>query len=147
MQIKKFSIGQSCSKCKYKTEHKLYNILKDYYPSIIREFKAEWCKNKNYLPFDYVLEDYKIIIELDGPQHFIQISNWKSPYETQQTDKYKILCANNNGYSVIRLLQEDVLYNKYDWHNELLNNIIHIRNNNHIVNIYMAKDKIYDGYK
>ena len=27
-------------------------------------------KNNRYMPFDFVLEDYKIIIELDGEQHF-----------------------------------------------------------------------------
>jgi hypothetical protein len=32
------------------------------------------CKNKTYLPFDFVLEENKIIIELDGIQHFEQIT-------------------------------------------------------------------------
>ena len=52
---------------------------------------------------DFVLKLLKIIIELDGPQHFIQIMNWKSPKETCKGDIYKMKCANDNGFSVIRL--------------------------------------------
>ena len=92
------------------------------------------------MPFDFVLEDKKIIIELDGPQHFKQISNWQSPQKTQQNDKYKMKCANNNGYSIIRLLQEDVFYDTYDWLKELINNIKSI---NKTQNIFMCKNNEY----
>lgn len=60
-------------------------------------------KNKKYLPYDFVI--HKIIIELDGLQHFQQVGNWKSPTENLIRDKYKEDCANNNGYSIIRILQ------------------------------------------
>ena len=40
-----------------------------------------------------MLKLLKIIIELDGPQHFIQIMNWKSPEETRKGDIYKMKCA------------------------------------------------------
>lgn len=33
------------------------------------------------------MEDIKL--ELDGQQHFIQISNWESPEETQENDNFK----------------------------------------------------------
>lgn len=80
-----------------------------------------------------------IIIELDGIQHFEQVSNWQTPEKTQEIDKYKMERANNNGFSVIRLLQEDVFYDSYNWLDELKNNIELIIKDNKIQNIYMCK--------
>jgi very-short-patch-repair endonuclease len=49
-------------------------------------------------------------------------------------------CANENGYSIIRILQEDVFFNKYNWLEELTNNINKICNENIVQNIYMCKN-------
>nr|QBK92357.1 MAG: very-short-patch-repair endonuclease [Pithovirus LCPAC304] len=74
----------------------------------------------NYrLPFDFGLVDNNVIIELDGPQHFIQVMNWKAPKKQQKRDKYKMEKANENGYTVIRLLQEDVFNDISDWEDKL----------------------------
>jgi very-short-patch-repair endonuclease len=102
--------------------------------------------NKKYLPFDFVIEERKVIIELDGPQHFKQIASWLSPEETFTIDLYKIECANINNFSIIRILQEDVLYDRYDWLNELTNNIENITNDNRIQNIYMCKNNEYKNF-
>jgi very-short-patch-repair endonuclease len=37
-------------------------------------------------------ENFKLIAELDGAQHFEQVSNWKSPEETSKVDNLKY-CA------------------------------------------------------
>ena len=116
---------------------------------IIRQLKKNWCKNNNtnkYLPFDFCIEEYKIIIELDGIQHFEQVSNWSSPEEQLKNDKYKEQCANENGHSIIRILQEDVFNDKYDWKNELINNIEKIKTDNIIQNIYMCKNNEYGNF-
>ena len=126
------------------TEKILHDYLKSIYPNIIKEFKQKWCKSKKYLPFDECIPELNIIIELDGLQHFKQVMNWKSPEENQKTDKYKMKCANENKYCVIRIIQIDVLYNKYNWKEELLNNIEKIKKNNIIQNIYMCKNNEYD---
>jgi hypothetical protein len=55
-----------------------------------------------------------------------------------------MLCANNNGFSVIRILQEDVLEDSYNWLEELKNNIEKIKLENKIQNIYMCKNNEYD---
>jgi very-short-patch-repair endonuclease len=137
--------NKGCPLCEYKiTEKMLYDYLISIYPNVIREFKQEWCKNKKHLPFDMCISEFNIIIELDGPQHFEQIHNWKSPEETQSTDIYKMKCANENKYSVIRILQIDVIDNKYNWKEELLNNIEKIKKNNIIQNIFMCKYNEYD---
>jgi len=134
-----------CPHCVNKTELKLHNQLLSIYP-IISQFKQEWCKKQLLLPFDFCIPEYKIIIELDGRQHFEQVSNWSSPEEQSENDKYKEKCANNNGYSIIRILQEDVLHDKYDWKTELVNNIENIKKDNIIQNIYMCKNNEYADF-
>lgn len=75
------------------------------------------------MPFDFCIKDYKLIIELDGEQHFKQVSNCQSPAETQKNDKYKMKCANDHGYSVIRIYQLDVWNDKNDWKSNLIDAI------------------------
>ena len=113
------------------------------HPTIKTQFKVEWCKEVKHLPFDFVLEDIKIIIELDGEQHFIQVAKWKTPEHNRKRDLYKMKCANKNGFSVIRLLQDDVYKNRYDWLGELNSNIERIRHENRVQNIYMCKKNEY----
>ena len=55
-------------------------------------------------------------------------------------------CANNNGFSVIRILQLDVFNDSYNWLDELKNNIEKIKNEGKIQNIYMCKNNEYDVF-
>jgi hypothetical protein len=73
--------GTGCRKCVNKTEAKLYEKIITIYPSLQTQFKQEWCKKIKHLPYDFCIPEYKIIIELDGVQHFTQIMNWSSPEE------------------------------------------------------------------
>jgi very-short-patch-repair endonuclease len=102
-------LGCGCPHCINKTEHKFLLMLSDYLPTIQHQFKAQWCKRKRCLPFDFVIEDKKIIIELDGEQHYKQVANWTAPEIQQEVDAYKMKMANENGYSVIRVLQQSVM--------------------------------------
>jgi len=138
--------GKWCPLCVNKTEQILFEKLKNIYNSIIYQYRVEWCKNKTYLPYDFCIPEYKIIIELDGPQHFRQIMNWKSPEEQHSIDKFKEECANNNGYSVIRLLQEDVMNDTYDWVKVLCDAIEEIKSSNEITNIYLSKNDEYGNF-
>jgi len=133
-----------CPKCQYKTETKLYELMIPLVPSIITQFKQDWCKNIRYLPFDFCIPEPKIIIELDGPQHFKQVMDWPSPEEQFINDKYKEKCANDNGYSIIRIIQENVWNDKYDWCKELCEAIENIINGNKVVNKYLCKNNEYD---
>jgi very-short-patch-repair endonuclease len=117
------SNGTWCTYCHLKTETKLYDYLVSHFPVIQRQFNPDWCINSKtgrYLPFDFVIDQFHLIIELDGGQHFDQVSNWDSPLNTQTKDKYKMYCAWNNGYSVIRLLQTEVLNDQINLDMELL---------------------------
>jgi very-short-patch-repair endonuclease len=147
-QLSDITKGVWCPNCYNKTEEKLYNQFKNLY-IIKRQFKPLWCKNpetNKYLPFDFVIEELKIIIEQDGPQHFKQIGKWQSPELTLKNDIYKMNCANVNGYSIIRILQKDIWYNKYDWFQELCHNIEKIKNDGIIQNIYMCKNNEYKNF-
>ena len=140
------SRGTWCPFCVNKTEAKLYEQLLPIYPSLLTQFKQDWCKRITYLPYDFCIPELKIIIELDGAQHFIQIMNWSSPEETQENDKFKEECANKNGYSIIRLLQEDVFYDTYDWLNNLSETIQEIIKNKEITNIYLCQNDEYSNF-
>ena len=140
------SNGRWCSFCKTKTESKVYDNLSPFYQQLKRRYCIDWCKDKKFLPFDFALEDLKIIIELDGLQHFKQVSNWTTPEKAQNVDKYKMNCANENGFSVIRILQDDVWNNRYKWLEELMRNIEKVSNDNKVQNVYMCKNNEYDVY-
>jgi very-short-patch-repair endonuclease len=139
--------NKGCPNCDSNiTEKKLYEFLSVQYPNLIKQYKKEWCKNKRYLPFDCCIPDIKIIIELDGAQHFKQVMTWPPPEKTQEIDKYKMKCANENGFSVIRIIQTDVLYDKYDWKEALNKNIEKIIIEQKIQNIYICKNNEYKIY-
>lgn len=138
--------GSWCPNCRYKTEDIVYTKLNKIYPSLQRQFKVDWCKDKKHLPFDFVLEEQKIIIECDGEQHWKQIAKWKTPEHNRERDIYKMKCANENGFSIIRIIQEDVYKNKYDWFVELCDNIEKITKLNRVQNIYMCKNDEYKDF-
>jgi very-short-patch-repair endonuclease len=140
--------GNWCPHCVNKTEEKFYNELTKHY-DVKRQYKPSWCKNaitNRFLPYDFVIEDLHIIVEQDGPQHFKQIGNWQSPELTKINDIYKMKCANENGYSVIRLLQKDIWHDRYDWLQELLENIDKIVREKVIQNIYICKNNEYKDF-
>ena len=148
-QLSDVTKGVWCSFCVNKTEQILFDKLKEKYDILERQFKSDCCKNNTtnrFLPFDFVIKEKKLIIELDGKQHFEQIGNWLSPEKTRVNDLYKMKCANENGFSIIRILQKDVYYNKYDWLNELIYNIEKITNENRVQNIYMCKNNEYKDF-
>ena len=129
-----------CPYCTNKTELKLFNWLKKL-PNVIvkREFKPKWCsteytildknkiKNKRYqYRYDFLItfnNKKQLIIELDGPQHFEQVSNWKSPLHQQIRDKYKEFKAKKHGIKIIRCIQEDVLMERNNWDKKLNNKL------------------------
>ncbi len=116
------SNGRWCPHCKNKTELKLYEYLKSVYPQTKREVKFYWCKNEQPLRFDFVID--KIILELDGRQHFHQVWNWKTPEEVVYWDNYKMNCATEYGYKIIRIPQEWVYNDTFDWEMFIINSIV-----------------------
>jgi very-short-patch-repair endonuclease len=97
-----------CPLCATPSEADLFMKLREKYPNVAHQYRTPWCKSDRELPFDFALEDQKIIIELDGPQHFRQISNWEPPEVCQERDMYKMECAATAGFSIIRVAQQDL---------------------------------------
>ena len=109
-----------CPYCKNKTEKIFKKYFIKNYPQyrLKHQPKYEWCTNENTgrcFPFDFVVEELKIIIEIDGEQHFRQVSNWVSFENTQKRDFYKMQKAKNNLYTMIRIIREDIWFNKNNW--------------------------------
>jgi very-short-patch-repair endonuclease len=147
------SAGSWCSCTKNKTEIKLFSALKPYYPCLETCYRTQWCKNKKCLPFDFVLKNECIIIELDGLQHFQQVWKWEPPKLIRKIDIYKMQCANENRFSVIRILQEDVWYDRYDWLTALKTSIEDIitinkirHNEIYIANMFLHRKNQYDQH-
>lgn len=138
------SIGNWCPHCVNKTETKLYKQLLSVYPTIVREFKPNWSNNKRY---DFCIPELKIIIELDGPQHFKQISNWECPDTQHENDLQKEQIANEQEYSIIRIVQNDVMEDTYDWFSDIQKHIKDVESNPDIIHdIYMCKKGEYDFF-
>ena len=72
------------------------------------------------------------------------MSNWSTPEEQFENDKYKEKIANDNGYSTVRILQEDVFYDNYNWLKELCETIQEIKNGKDVVNVYLCENGQYD---
>lgn len=110
-----------CPFCKKKTEEKLYKWLINNGYKVTYQAKYDWCKSKKnrYLPFDFALEDYDNILELDGLQHFQQVMNWQNFEKTHESDIYKMEKAQEKGYTIIRILQEDVWNDTNNWEEKL----------------------------
>ncbi len=109
-----------CPDCVNKTEEKLTEWLKTNFKQVkfIKQAKFEWCRNPatgRQLPFDFYIPQLKVIIEVDGPQHFVQVHNWGSPEETQKRDKLKEIFATDEGLTIVRLLQTDIFQDKNEW--------------------------------
>lgn len=140
--------GSWCPKCVNKTEKKLFDILSKIYDDIEFQKRFDWCKSplNHIYPFDYCIASKKIIIELDGDQHFKNVHNWLPCIEQKKRDVFKMIQANKNGYSVIRIRQPDVLADKNNWKNDLIYSINAIDTFEDITNIYITNNDIYDDH-
>jgi very-short-patch-repair endonuclease len=142
--------GRGCPCCKNKTEEKLKLYLDKNYLNNISQFKTDWClysKTNNYFRFDFLLENFNLIIELDGDQHFRQVSNWTSPEIIKEKDIYKMKKALENSYSVIRIKQRDVWDNDNLWLDD--NFLPYIKRYEIPTVLYINddEDKIYENHK
>jgi hypothetical protein len=97
--------GYGCPACKHKTQKFIYEFLKSRYPDTDPEFKLEETGLRR---FDFCIPSLRIIIEVDGPQHFMQVMNWQSADDTRAIDIYKTRAALAAGFNVIRISQKDV---------------------------------------
>lgn len=134
---------QWCYYCINKTEIKLIDWLKvnciDHKAST--QGKFEWCRNPDtgrFLPFDITIPSLRLIIEVDGRQHYMIGAGWPSPVPMQRRDVYKMRVAVDFDWTVIRLLQESIWWDKDDWENRLK---VHLRPHKNPRCILLDSDK------
>lgn len=110
--------GNRCPFCKNRTELKVLKHLRKNYPEVIHQYRPDWGRNpktSRHLPYDFCVG--KLIIEVDGRQHFEQVAKWTCPEEIQERDRLKEELATKNGFVILRLYQPDVWKDKIDWKN------------------------------
>jgi len=115
-----------CGICKNKTERKLFEFLESLFKDVKKEHKPDFLKNpytKSCFSIDLFIPSLNLFIELDGRQHFVQISNWCNPVFTNIKDRIKMKLSVLNGYKFIRIYQEDVYNDKSGWQELLVNAI------------------------
>lgn len=135
--------GAWCPCMRFKTETKVYDYLKNTYPSldIQKQFQFKGLKNSRY---DIAIPSLHLIIEIDGDQHFKQVSNWDNPLSTLYKDLFKMLIARKNNYSIIRLYQPDIWHDTILWREQLSNLLrMHVKPTNY----YISSNNIYDTHK
>lgn len=122
--------GFWCPTCKNKSESKVLKYLREEYPDCKRQLRYNWArfsKTNNIMPFDFGLEEEKILVELDGIQHFEQVSNWDRPDNVKAKDVEKMKKAVEAEYSVIHLFQPEVWSDEYDWKGVLKGEVERLR--------------------
>ena len=144
--------GRWCPTCVFKTEKKFKNYLTNsknvlFYIKFIHKCRPVWANLKKThgtsYEYDFYIEfenDLKIIVEIDGAQHYKQVSNWSGPLHNQIRDYIKEKLATNEEINIIRLKQEDVLSDKNDWQNKFERFVTRKKADN-------EKIEIIQGYK
>jgi very-short-patch-repair endonuclease len=120
--------GSGCPICKNKTQIIFYEYLKKEFGDEVFEIekKFEDCRNIRPLPFDFYSESLNLVIEVDGGQHFREIRKFKSTLEYRQNiDFKKMKFLKDKGIYLIRIFQEDIYTNSFDWEKVIKEKIIH----------------------
>lgn len=95
----------SCIFCssRSKGEDKISEILNKKGIDYEREKRFEGCKGKRKLPFDFYLNDFNILIEYDGIQHFKPSFNEKEFKNIKINDEIKNKFCKDNNIKLIRI--------------------------------------------
>jgi hypothetical protein len=113
------SSGNQCSLCVNKTELKVLNFLKEQKINVKRQYKIKDIKKY----YDFYLPDFALIIEIDGDQHFRQVSNWGCHEEAMKNDIQKMQTGMEDSISFLRIYQPDIYSGKIDWKTIILKNL------------------------
>jgi hypothetical protein len=100
----------------------LETILSFNIKSIEKNYRPSWADlkqtHRTFYEYDFYIvltNGVKIIFEIDGPQHYTKISNWSSVLKNQIRDEIKTRLAIKQEINLVRLNQEDILYDKNNW--------------------------------
>lgn len=114
----------NCIECMNEYERILYSHLNTHPNSRIIIFNYKELKDpktNKWIPFTFILKrsHYKIVIEIDGDQHFKHKrgnKKWKIPFERQyERDCLKIKHARTKVYSILRFYYKDIINDDINW--------------------------------
>lgn len=119
--------GSGCPKCVNKTQAMVHTFVHGFVarllPSIdvIHEWSPDWLGRRR---FDIGIPRLRLIVEVDGKQHYVQVANWPPPHETQANDRWKKERATENDFSVFRIRTHDIRKKGSKW-KEHVQELIH----------------------
>tara|TARA_B100001094_G_scaffold325657_1_gene380380 strand:- start:1326 stop:1877 length:552 start_codon:yes stop_codon:yes gene_type:complete len=140
--------GSWCPSCTNKTEKKVFEWLKSLDVGVVKEWSPSWCRGKRPYRYDFMAASTprKLIVELDGRQHFECVKRFRNDVAKQRSrDMFKMKQAIKNGFNVVRLYQPDVLGDTFDWKEMLLMSLAHSKNNDPIVVLQRSKSCVYNS--
>jgi hypothetical protein len=117
------------------------------------QLRFPWCRHRRELPFDFGVRqaDGKVLLEVDGPQHFEDMPYWRSDADGQiQRDTFKAFCALRTGsVSVIRISQADVYGGKWPtWQTQLKTAITRALEADKPSVVYLSQEAVlYDRHR
>lgn len=118
--------GLSCPRCSDGIsfgQKILFNVLNQLHIDVVTEKTFDWINKKRY---DFYIPKYKIIIEVNGKQHYEKNDRGRSLKEEQENDKLKKELAITNGVKLENYIVIDCRKSELDW---IKNNILKSRLN------------------
>lgn len=104
--------GSGCPMCsESKGEKIISEFLTGHNIDFTPQMKFKTCRNKRVLPFDFYLNDYNILIEYDGKQHYESVKIWGGDREYNNTkikDNIKTIWAEANRIPLLRIKYTDI---------------------------------------
>lgn len=103
-----------CRRCQENKSHGVV-LIEDFLNKnkivFTKEKKFDKCVNKQRLPFDFYLEDLKLLIEFDGSQHFNPVEFWggeQTLKEIQKRDEIKNKFCKDNNIPLLRVKYTEI---------------------------------------
>ena len=118
-------------------------IKPNYSPKWANRYKTHKTRQYKYDIYIKLINGVKIIIEIDGPQHYKKINYFKGSHcvvHTQIKDEIKQRLATNEQINILRVNQEDIWNDKNNWENDIIGFINHKYKNNDKIHIYDCAD-------
>jgi len=135
--------GKGCPRCINKTEGLLFSVLNELFPQYTILDQVVVCDDGK-LRIDFHIVELNLYIELDGDQHFRQVSSWEAPELTQAHDLTKTMRVLKKGQSLVRIYQPWVASDTNNWLEKLKANI---REYEKPTLVFIGPEGIYDKHK
>ena len=116
---------EKCSKNKSNLEYIVEEYLKEKNIKYTNQKRFKWCRNIRELPFDFYLDDYNTVIEVNGTQHYYENKMFQQTLEEQQKiDNYKKECCIKNNVKYVSIPFWIITQSNIESYKTIIDNII-----------------------